>query len=113
MPPREFEVELTLAAEKGLASLNHSEQIQVFKQLEKLKRAPELGEPLGNKLGLDLTGYRKMYAAKKRVRVIYEIAGTKLIVTVIAIGPREDARVYRIASSEAKNRRLRKISGGS
>ena len=54
-----------------------------------------------------------MYAAKKRVRVIYEIAGTKLIVTVIAIGPREDARVYRIASSEAKNRRLRKISGGS
>jgi mRNA interferase RelE/StbE len=99
-----YEVVLTNAAEEGLAALSKGEQTLVVKQLEKLRRAPELGDFLGRKAGMQLTGYRKMYAARKRVRIIYEIEKGKLVVHVIAIGAREDARVYKIASAEAAKR---------
>src|SRR6266540_3414032 len=102
MPPAEYEVQLTKTAEAGLASLDRSEQILVIRQFEKLKRAPELGEPLGVKYGMALTGFRKLYAAQKRIRVIYTIRGQQLLVLVVAIGPREDAKVYRIAETQAR-----------
>lgn len=101
-----YEVLFTQAAREGLANLDKGERDQVLKQIEKLKRAPELGAPLGNRLGTSLAGYRKLYACKKRVRIIYGIEGLRLVVTVIAIGPREDARVYQIAEAEATRRRL-------
>jgi mRNA-degrading endonuclease RelE of RelBE toxin-antitoxin system len=100
----DYEVVFTSAAREGFGSLDRSEQIQVAKQLEKLKRAPRLGKPLGNKMGIALVGYRKLYACNKRVRIIYGVAGTQLVVSVIAIGPREDARVYVIAEVEARKR---------
>jgi mRNA interferase RelE/StbE len=106
--PTLYEVTLAKSAEDGLAALDRSEQIQVVKQLEKLKRAPELGEALGNKTGLPLTGYRKLYAARKRIRIIYTIQREIVVVLVVAIGPREDAKVYKIAEAEAA-RRLRRI----
>jgi mRNA-degrading endonuclease RelE of RelBE toxin-antitoxin system len=108
MPPAEYRIQLTASAEAGLASLDRSEQIQVVRQFEKLKRAPELGEPLGTKYGIPLSGYRKLYAARKRIRVIYTIQGRDLIVLVVAVGAREDARVYRIAEA-AEQQRLRRI----
>ena len=92
----EYDVRFTRAAREGLAALDNSERKQVLKQIEKLKHAPELGPPLGTKLGTALAGYRKLYACKKRVRIIYEIQGLKLVVVVIAIGAREDARMRRI-----------------
>ena len=110
MAPAEYKVELTRAAEDGLASLDRSEQIQVIRQFEKLKHAPQLGQPLGTKQGMGaLSGYRKLYAANRRIRVIYTIQGRKLLVLVVAVGAREDARVYHIAETEAQKRRLRRI----
>lgn len=106
--PTLYEVTLAKSAEDGLAALDRSEQIQVVKQLEKLKRAPELGEVLGNKMGLPLTGYRKLYAARKRIRIIYTIQHEVVHVLVVAIGPREDAKVYKIAEAAAA-RRLRRL----
>jgi mRNA-degrading endonuclease RelE of RelBE toxin-antitoxin system len=108
--PSEYEVELIESAREGFAGLDKSDQILVTKQLEKLKRAPQLGVPLGNKMGYDLTGCYKLYAARKRIRIIYEIEDNRLIVTVIAIGAREAARVYAIADAEMGKRRLRRIS---
>src|SRR5947209_5105016 len=109
--PEEYEVVFGPAATAGFADLSRADQKLVVKQLEKLKRAPELGEPLGNKMGFNLTGLRKLYVARKRIRVVYEMEGQKLVVTVIAVGVREDARVYAIADAEmARRRRLRRIS---
>lgn len=106
--PTLYEVTLAKSAEDGLAALDRSEQVQVIKQLEKLKRAPELGEPLGNKMGAPLTGYRKLYAARKRIRIIYTVQHAIVLVLVVAIGPREDAKVYKIAEA-ATRRRLRRL----
>lgn len=46
---------------------------------------------------MNLTGLRKVYVAKKQVRIVYEIIDNFLIVKVIAIGKRENMEVYRQA----------------
>jgi len=107
--PDEYKVELGPAAVEAFSSLSRGDQELIVKQLEKLKRAPQLGAPLGNKMGYDLAGCRKLYAANKRLRVIYEI-GEGRVVTVLAVGPREAGRVYAVAEAEFKQRRLRRIS---
>lgn len=60
-------------------------------------------------MGFQLAGYRKLYAASKRIRVIYRIL-PEGVVDVVAIGPRDSAKVYAIADAEVKRRRLRRIS---
>lgn len=99
---REFSVVLNEAAETAFAALDGSDRRLVVKQLEKLRHNPELGQPLGR----NLVNYRKMYVAKKRIRVIYCIEPDgKLIVTVIAIGARDAGAVYAVAAAEANQRR--------
>jgi mRNA interferase RelE/StbE len=65
------------------------------KQLAKLEQNPKYGAPLGNKAGINLDGYFKLYADRKRIRIIYEKLGE--IIKIIAIDKREDMEVYRIA----------------
>lgn len=45
----------------------------------------------------DLTGYYKLYAAKKSIRIVYRIIDQKILVEVVAIGKREDLAVYQEA----------------
>ena len=66
--------------------------------LNKFKTLPFLVEELGNKNGYDLTGYRKMYACKKQIRIVYSVIDNLLLVHIIAIGKREDMEVYSTAS---------------
>ena len=66
-----------------------------MKQLIKLEQNPEYGNPLGNKAGINLEGYFKLYADKKRIRIIYEVNVN--IIKIIAIDKREDMEVYRQA----------------
>jgi mRNA interferase RelE/StbE len=68
---------------------------QVLKQLVKLELDPKYGNPLGNKAGINLEGYFKLYADKKRIRIIYK--EMENIIRVIAIDKREDLEVYQIA----------------
>jgi len=46
---------------------------------------------------MNLTGLRKVYVAKKQVRIVYEVIDDILVVHVIAIGKREDMEVYKQA----------------
>ena len=79
-------------------SLDGSVKKLVKKQLDKLKTSPLLGEELGNKNGYDLTGYRKMYACKKQIRIVYSVVENVLLVNILAIGKREEMEVYKTAS---------------
>ena len=79
-------------------SLDGNVKKLVKKQLDKLKTSPLLGEELGNKNGYDLTGYRKMYACKKQIRIVYSVVENVLLVNIIAIGKREELEVYKTAS---------------
>mgnify|MGYP002625033814 CR=1 FL=1 len=95
----EYEIKFHPEALKEFCSLDGSVKKLVKKQIDKLKTAPLLGEELGNKNGYDLTGYRKMYACKKQIRIVYSIFENTLLVNIIAIGKREYMEVYKTATS--------------
>ncbi len=85
--------------EKDLEVLDHATRVQVFKKLKQIEESPQLGKPLGNKNNLDLSGFYKIYVAKKEVRIVYEIQNDLLVIYVIAIGKRNDMEVYKKASN--------------
>lgn len=85
-------------AKNDLSELSHTQKILIIKQFKKLEKSPQLGVLLGNKSGYDLTGYRKMYANKKKLRIVYRIINDIIVVEVIAIGKRDDMDVYEKAS---------------
>ena len=92
-----YEIKYHPLIESDLKQLNNSIRIEVFKKIKKIQKSPELGEPLGNKNGLNLTGLKKMYVAKKQIRIVYEIIDKIVVVKVLAIGKREDMEVYKEA----------------
>jgi mRNA interferase RelE/StbE len=96
-----YELKYHPLIEEDLKQLNNSVRIEVFKKLEKVKKSPEIGKPLGNKNGLNLTGLKKVYVAKKQIRIVYEIVDKILVIKVITIGKRENMEVY----TEAQRRR--------
>lgn len=90
-----YSVTLTADAADDFRRLDGSLKQPVAKQLKKLETSPLLGEHLGNKAGLNLTGYYKLYVAKKSIRIVYRIIEREVIVEVVAIGGREELAVYR------------------
>ena len=90
-----YKVILHPEVEKDISELSKTQLELVFKQLKKLSISPELGKPLGNKNGYNLSGYRKKYADKKKIRIVYKIVDEKIIVEVVAVGKRDEMEVYR------------------
>ena len=90
-----WKVELIPEAQADFNRLDGSVKKRVLKQLVKLEQNPKYGDHLGNKAGINLEGYFKLYADKRRIRIIYEEIDH--IIKVIAIDKREDMEVYRIA----------------
>ena len=77
------------------------------KTLKKIKRAPNLGKPLGNQRNIDLSNCLKMYFYKKKYRVVYEVLSEEKII-IWAVGKREAEVVYvsaykRILKNEGSN----------
>lgn len=97
-----YEIKLHPKIENDLKELDNSLKISVFKQLKKLQTSPELGVLLGNRNNMDLSGFRKVYAAKKKVRIVYEIERDVLTIFVIAIGKRDEMEVYKKAFERLK-----------
>jgi mRNA interferase RelE/StbE len=97
-----YSVTFTADAADDFRQLDGSLKISVAKQLRKLETAPLLGEHLGNRAGLNLTGYYKLYAAQKNIRIVYRIIERKVMVEVVAIGKREDMSVYKTSLKRIK-----------
>lgn len=95
----EYKIIFHPLALKEFLELDKGVQIIVKKQLEKLKTSPQLGEDLGIKNNIDLSGYKKLYANKKQIRIVYHLQEETITVEIIAIGKREDMQVYKIAEN--------------
>jgi mRNA interferase RelE/StbE len=80
--------------EDDLSKLSHAQRVLVFKQFKKLQTSPELGKDLGNKAGYNLSGCKKLYVDKKKIRIVYRIVDNEILVEVIVVGKREDMEVY-------------------
>ena len=80
-----------------LKVLDNALVIKVFKKLKQIQQSPQIGENLGNKNGMNLSGFKKVYIDKKRVRIVFEVEDDILTVYTIAIGQIDDMEVYKKA----------------
>jgi mRNA interferase RelE/StbE len=97
-------VAFTEDAAADFRTLDGSVKKLVATQLKKLEASPHLGQPLGNMRGFALTGYYKLYAVRKSIRVVYRIVEDEVIVEIVGIGKRADFEVY----ADVARRLLRK-----
>jgi len=81
-----YEVLFHPGAKKDFDQLDGSIRKVLLKQISKLQENPALGEKLGNKAGFDLSGYWKLYAYKKKIRIVYRIHEGKLFIFIVAVG---------------------------
>ncbi len=81
-------------AKADFKALDGSVKKLVAKQMKKLEESPRLGQPLGNMQGFDLTGYYKLYAVRKSIRIVYRIIENEVVVEIVGIGKRADFEVY-------------------
>ena len=90
-------------AEKDFENLAGSLKKQAAKKIDSLADNPFLGKPLGNKLGIDLTGFYKLYFAKKKYRIVYRLMREHIeVIEIIGIGKRDKAEVYKLIAKRLK-----------
>ena len=96
-----YSVEFTEYSLEDFEGLDSSLKKLASKQILKLEQSPEYGESLGNRDGLDLTGFYKLYFNKKKHRIVYRLIeeDDDLIAEIIAIGARDKNYVYKQAHS--------------
>ncbi len=93
-----YNIKLHPKINDDLKKLDKSVKEQVFRKLKKIQKKPELGLSLGNKNNLNLSGLKKIYISKKKIRIVYRIIDDKIEIFVIAIEKRDDMEVYKKAS---------------
>jgi len=84
-------------AEKDLSKLNNSIKKLFSKKLSQIIKNPEIGKDLGNKNNLGLVRLKKVYFDNKRYRIVYEIKEKEILIHIIAIGKRDNMKVYKDA----------------
>ncbi len=99
-----YKVVLTELAQQDFNELDGSLKKRAAEALRKLQESPDYGEPLGNKYGLNLTGLYRLRFNDRRHRVVYQLEDKEegLQIVVIAIGPRKDELVYKLAAGRVR-----------
>lgn len=102
-----WNIEFLEEAEKDMKKLDHSTQIQVLKGIRKVSQNPlpteegGYGKPLGNKNGINLTGFMKIKFRGLGIRVVYKVERLNGVINIIVVSARTDEQVYK----EAEKRR--------
>ena len=80
-----YKIEISSTAERQLKKINREDQIRILRSISLLAQNPR---PDGCR---KFKGYKDVYRIRiGNYRVIYEIDGTKIVVTIIKIGHRRD-----------------------
>jgi mRNA interferase RelE/StbE len=100
------EIQFIPEAVKDYKSLDESIKKHVNEKIDKLKEDAYIGEELGNKNNIDLTGYYKIYVAKKKYRIVYRIVNDGVeIIEIWGIGKRDKMEIYKNVGKRIKNRK--------
>lgn len=75
-----------IEAKEEFEKLDNVIKRQALVQFKKLQGTPQLGQNLGKKMGLDLTGYKKLSFYRKQYRIVYRIDEPAKKVTIFGIG---------------------------
>jgi mRNA interferase RelE/StbE len=90
-------------AEKDFENLAGSLEKQAAKKIDSLANNPFLGKPLGNKFGIDLTGFYKLYFTKKKYRIVYRLLGEHIeVIEIVGIGKRDKEEIYKLVAKRLK-----------
>jgi mRNA interferase RelE/StbE len=92
-----YHIEFIPEAKNDYEKLDGSIKIFVNKKMNELSENPFLGVKLGNKFNIDLSGFYKIYIAKKKYRIVYRlITPTSIeIIEIWGIGKRDKEEIYR------------------
>lgn len=94
---------------KDIEKLDTSQRYQVIKGINKVIANPlskadgGYGTPLGNRNGINLSGYYKIKFKKCGLRVIYKIIQSEDEMLVIIVSTREGNNVYKEAAKRVAN----------
>jgi mRNA interferase RelE/StbE len=92
-------IEFLPDAHKDFKRLSGHLQKQAAKKIDALADNQFLGDPLGNKLGIDLSGFYKLYFAKKKYRIVYRIVRERIeVIEIVGIGRRDKAKIYKMVA---------------
>ncbi len=98
-----YKVEFHPDAEKDFDGLDGSVKKEVAKKIDALAENPFLGKPLGNKYGADLTGFYKLYVARKKYRIFYRLRGVHVeVIEIVGIGKRDKEEVYKMVAKRIR-----------
>ena len=99
-------IEFITEAAAEYESLDGSIKILADKSLEKLEKNPFIGEELGNKNNIDLTGFYKLYFDKKRFRIVYRIVKNEIeIIEIWGIGKRDKMDIYKTVNKRIEDKK--------
>jgi mRNA interferase RelE/StbE len=103
-----WKLEFLPEVEKDLRQLSGDQRILVRKAIKKVQTNPlpmnegGYGKPLGNKGGLDLTGFLKIKLRGSGLRVVYKLVRTESEMLIVIVGARADDEVYETAEQRVK-----------
>ena len=101
-----MKIEFIQEAAVEYKSLDGSIKILADKMLEKLEKNPFIGEKLGNKNNINLTGYYKLYFNRKKHRIVYRIVKNGIeIIEIWGIGKRDKMEIYKMVNKRIKDRK--------
>ncbi len=101
-----YKIEFIKEAAKDYRNLDGSVKKLVNVKIDELSKNPMLGEKLGNKNNIDLTGFFKIYVFKKKYRIVYRLITPEEIeiVEIWGIGKRDKEEIYRIIGKRLNDR---------
>lgn len=101
-----FQIEFIPEAAQDYDNLDGSIRKKVNKKLDELSKNPFLGEMLGNKFNINLSGFYKLYVDNKKVRIVYRLIGTEIeIIEIWGIGKRDKEEIYKLLGDRLKKRK--------
>ena len=101
-----MDIQFIPEAVKDYKSLDGNIKLLVNDKIDKLKENPFLGEELGNKNNINLTGYYKIYIDKKRYRIVYRIVKNGIeIIEIWGIGKRDKMKIYKDVKKRISKRK--------
>ena len=97
-----MDIQLIPEAVTDYELLNGNLRNLVNEKIEELQKNPFLGAALENKHGIDLTGFYKIYVARKTYRIVYRIVKDKI--EIWGIGKRDKMEIYRNIGARISDR---------